>query len=89
MRDADEALDVHEQEAKIDQGRDGVAPHIRATPFTTKSTITRPRDQFHRHQRDPSSWNLSYKPKDETLLVTLAYGIDEYFECNKNAEFYV
>ena len=33
MRDVDEALDVHEQEAKIDQGRDGVAPHIRATPF--------------------------------------------------------
>ena len=66
-----------------------MAPHIRATPFTIKSTITRPRDQFHRHQRDPSSWNLSDKPKDETLLVTLAYAIDECFECDKNEKFYV
>ena len=47
MRDVDEALDVHEQEAKVGQGHKGVTPHIRATPHTPKSANMRPRDQFY------------------------------------------
>ena len=71
------------------QGHKGVTPHIRAAPHTTKSTNTRPRDQFYRHRRDPSSWNLADMPKDGALLVTLACAIDKCFECDKNEKFCV
>ena len=89
MRDIDEALGAHGQEVKIGQDHDGVTPRMQATPHMTKSANTRPRDQHHNYQRDPTSWNLADKPKDETLLITLAFAIDECFECEKNEKFCV
>ena len=88
-RDIDEALNAHEQEAKVGQDHGNVTPHTRATPCTTKSVNMRPRDWHHKCHRDPASWNLDEKPKDEALLVTLAFAIDEHFECDKNKKFCV
>ena len=89
VRDVDKALDAHEQEVRVGQSHNGVTPHVRATPHATKSVNMRPRDQHHEHRRDPSSWNLEDKPKDQTLLVTLAVAVDECFDCEKNASFCV
>ena len=88
VRDIDEALDAHGQEVKIGQDHDGATPRMRATPCVTKSANARPRDQCHNYQRDPTSWNLADKPKDETLLITLAFAIDEHFECEKNVPYH-
>ena len=71
----------------VGQGHKGVTPHIRATPFATKSANMRPRDQCHNHRRDPTSWNVEDKPKDKTLLVLLSFAVDKCCECDKNAQF--
>ena len=66
--DVDKSLDAHEQEANIGQNHDDMTPHIRATPYMTRSTNMRPRDQCHNHRRDPTSWNIEDKPAGDSVF---------------------
>ena len=88
-REVDTAFDSHAQEVSVGQGHNGVTPHIWATPCATKSANMRPHDQHHNRRRDPTSWNLADKPKDETPLVILSFAVDECCECDRHAQFHV
>ena len=49
----------------------------------------RPHDQHHNHRRDPTSWNLEDKPKDELPPLLLSFAVDEHCKCEKHAQFCV
>ena len=88
-RDVNAAFNSYLQEASVGQGQNGVTPHICATPHATQSANMRPHDQRHSRKRDPTSWNLSDKPKDDTSLIFMSFAVDERCKCDKNTCFCV